>query len=256
MHRIDGSTATPEGLFTEGSPTGGVPATVVRADWLNDLQENVAKAIENAGITLVKGDYQQLSQAISALGAGTRGVRYISSPGSSNFTVPAGVRSVWVEVMGGGGGGAFANTGSGPTGGSGGGIARGLFSVTPGQVIACTVGTGGAGGATLGSPGVAGTASTFGSLLSATGGMGGRLDGSLPSSGVGSGGFFNGSIGRGGAAVRNASNTDMLGGYGGGAESPIAQTDASTPTQPGNGGGGRTTGGGAPGAAGAIIIRW
>ncbi len=67
MHRIDGPGATAQNTFTEGSPTGGVPATVVTDDWLNDVQENIAKAIENAGITLAKGNYQQLTQAISAL---------------------------------------------------------------------------------------------------------------------------------------------------------------------------------------------
>jgi hypothetical protein len=67
MHRIDEPSATADNLFTEGSPTGGVPATVVSDDWLNDLQENVCRAIEQAGITLVKGDYSQLGAAISAL---------------------------------------------------------------------------------------------------------------------------------------------------------------------------------------------
>lgn len=67
MHRIDSASATPEKKFTEGSPTGGIPATVVSATWLNDLQENVAKAVENAGIALVKGDSEQLTQAIRAL---------------------------------------------------------------------------------------------------------------------------------------------------------------------------------------------
>jgi len=64
MHRIDGPSATPEHLFTEGSPTGGVPATIVTDDWLNDVQENVCRAIEGMGITLVKGDFTQLLAAI------------------------------------------------------------------------------------------------------------------------------------------------------------------------------------------------
>lgn len=70
MHRVDVPSAAPGGLFTEGSPTGGVPATIVPADWLNDLQENVAKAIELSGITLVKGDYTQLYAAILARAGG------------------------------------------------------------------------------------------------------------------------------------------------------------------------------------------
>ena len=64
MHRIDTPSATTDKKFTEGSPTGGIPATVVSDDWLNDVQENICKAIELSGITLVKGDATQLYQAI------------------------------------------------------------------------------------------------------------------------------------------------------------------------------------------------
>lgn len=70
MHRIDVPSATPDHKFTEGSPTGGIPATVVSDSWLNDVQENIARAIENAGITLVKGDYEQLTSAIRLLVSG------------------------------------------------------------------------------------------------------------------------------------------------------------------------------------------
>jgi hypothetical protein len=70
MHRIDVPSATPDNKFTDGSPSGGVPATTVPADWLNDLQENVCHAIEQAGITLVKDDETQLYDAIIALAAG------------------------------------------------------------------------------------------------------------------------------------------------------------------------------------------
>jgi len=67
MHRIDAESATPDDKFTEGSPVGGVPATVVTAAWLNDVQENLAAFIEAAGITLVKGDQTQLLDAFQAL---------------------------------------------------------------------------------------------------------------------------------------------------------------------------------------------
>lgn len=68
MHRIDTPSATTDNRFTEGSPTGGVPATTVAADWLNDLQENVCRVIEAAGIVLDKGNHDQLKQAIESLG--------------------------------------------------------------------------------------------------------------------------------------------------------------------------------------------
>lgn len=70
MHRIDGPSATPSNQFTQGSPTGGVPATVVTADWLNDVQENVSRAVEGAGIPLEKGNFGQLLAAIRALSFG------------------------------------------------------------------------------------------------------------------------------------------------------------------------------------------
>lgn len=64
MHRIDSQSATNDKKFTEGSPSGGVPATVVTASWLNDVQENICYVIEQRGLPLVKGDKTQLLQAI------------------------------------------------------------------------------------------------------------------------------------------------------------------------------------------------
>jgi len=66
MHRIDGTGATGSNLFTEGDPATAVAATVVTDDWLNDVQEEIANAIEDAGITLVKGTQTQLRDAIRA----------------------------------------------------------------------------------------------------------------------------------------------------------------------------------------------
>jgi len=51
MHRIDGPNYAPGNLFTEGDPLVPTPATVVTDDWLNDVQENIAQAIEGAGTT-------------------------------------------------------------------------------------------------------------------------------------------------------------------------------------------------------------
>ena len=71
MHRIDHPTraadlhgAGKDG-YTEGSP-GVTAATVVTADAANALQEEIANAIEDRGITLVKADNTQLSAAIDA----------------------------------------------------------------------------------------------------------------------------------------------------------------------------------------------
>jgi len=94
MHRIDGPGAV-NNLFTEGDPSVPQMATVVTAAWLNDVQENLARAIEAAGITPVKGDYDQLRQAITLLsGAGEVGeIRLWSSE-----TLPA--SGDWLECDG------------------------------------------------------------------------------------------------------------------------------------------------------------
>lgn len=67
MHKIDSSTATPEGLFTIGDPVGGTPATIVTDDWLNAVQTEVVNVIEAAGIELEKPNNTQLLAAIQAL---------------------------------------------------------------------------------------------------------------------------------------------------------------------------------------------
>jgi hypothetical protein len=72
MHRIDTNGAV-TGLFQEGNPAIGQQATRLGAAWLNDMQENIAKVIEDAGIELVKGDYDQLRDAIVAMIAGVVG---------------------------------------------------------------------------------------------------------------------------------------------------------------------------------------
>jgi hypothetical protein len=65
MFRIDSPGATAQNLFTEGNPATGIPATEVSADWLNDtVQEELAKVVEEAGLTLNKSDNTQLYQAL------------------------------------------------------------------------------------------------------------------------------------------------------------------------------------------------
>lgn len=64
MHRIDASGYAAGNVFTDGNPATGVPATVVDAAWLNNIQETLAQTIEAAGLTLAKGDYTQLIKAL------------------------------------------------------------------------------------------------------------------------------------------------------------------------------------------------
>jgi len=64
MFRIDSEGATVGNLFTEGNPATAVPATVVSADWLNEVQEEIALPVTEMGIALVKGSQNQLYAAL------------------------------------------------------------------------------------------------------------------------------------------------------------------------------------------------
>lgn len=67
MHRIDSSTATPDNRFTEGDPTIPIPATTVRAAWLNSVQEELIAILAAAGIAPDKAKNTQVVDAINAL---------------------------------------------------------------------------------------------------------------------------------------------------------------------------------------------
>lgn len=67
MHRIDVPSATADHQFTEGSPAGGVPATTVSAAWLNDVQEELINILAAADVAPVKGEQNQVLQALQAL---------------------------------------------------------------------------------------------------------------------------------------------------------------------------------------------
>lgn len=84
MHRVDtpGSVA---GRFQDGNPAVGQQATQLLADWHNDLQENVAHVIEQAGIALAKNDFTQLYDALTALIAGVVGTGGGSAPTTRNL---------------------------------------------------------------------------------------------------------------------------------------------------------------------------
>lgn len=66
----------------------------------------------------------------------------LTTPGSGNFTVPAGVTSITVEVWGAGGAGGSTDINGEAAGGGGGAYSRSVITVTPGQVIPFYVGFG------------------------------------------------------------------------------------------------------------------
>lgn len=91
MHRIDDPSATLDHKFTEGSPSGGIPATIVTAAFMNDVQENICQAIEAAGITLAKGDGTQLTKAIRALVAALFTGKLVAGANSASQELPGGL---------------------------------------------------------------------------------------------------------------------------------------------------------------------
>lgn len=55
------------GMYTAGDPSSGIPATLVGADEMNHIQEEIISVITAAGITLNAGAMDQLKTAINTL---------------------------------------------------------------------------------------------------------------------------------------------------------------------------------------------
>lgn len=148
------------------------------------------------------------------------GVQTISAAGTTTYTPTPGTRYVVVEMVGaGGGGGGSDATTSGQVcigmGGGAGAFARGRFYVDF-SGIAVTVGRGGTGG---GQAGANGGTTSFGPLMSAPGGIGGKVTAAFtPPGGVGdtstspapSGGNMLQAPGRGAPPVIAVTNTTAL----------------------------------------------
>ena len=162
-----------------------------------------------------------------------------STIGTTSWTVPAGVTSVQVLVVGGGGGGGWGwyysiydwvGRISGGGGGGGGVIYNGSYSVTPGNSVTVTVGGGGTGGNINGDrPPSNGGNSVFGALTAYGGGAGSTYGSSGGSGGGGSSNYtngnysyYNGGAGTAGQGYNGASaggGAIEVGGGGGGAGS-------------------------------------
>lgn len=202
-------------ILSGGSVTNYIPGTTtLKATWQDPNQS----ALNTNPITLSAngscviygwGAYRQIvkdssgntiSDSVTFGGSQTQTFVTFKTPGSSNFTVPAGIYSLYVEVVAGGGGGSQckASTATGDVSGAGGGaggFANGIYAVTPGQVISYSVGAGG-------STQNAGTGTNFGSFLSASSGQ----PGSFTSGGTSQGGV--------GGAATGGTILNLGGGYG------------------------------------------
>lgn len=173
-----------------------------------------------------------------------------------SWTAPTGVTRAQVVVIGAGGGGGGSQPGvpnDGAQGGRG-GIAVGNVTVVPGTAYTITVGTAGTGGATN-TNGTGGGTSSFGALMSATGGGAGLFTGVPGADGTGSSGTtrntnisvtiaspFGGSITSRGAGTGNT---------------PVVWTISAT-TAPGVSGAGGIVGGAASAAGvnGLVYVQW
>lgn len=190
---------------------------------------------------------------LNAVAATTsRGQQTFTSSGT--FTVPTGVRSIDIFVVGGGGGGKSGVT-SAAGGGGGGGYTKTVlkYAATPGQTFAVTIGAGG-------NPALNGGATSFGSVATAAGGKGGFLYAGGPG-GSGGGGAGTDWGGNGGSNGGNGSaGSDGNGGTGQGTTTRAFGESSNTLYAGGGGGGAKVTNGaggaGGGGAGGDIYDGW
>lgn len=162
---------------------------------------------------------------------------------TGTFTVPAGVTSVTIEVVGAGGNGGS----NGGGGGGGGGYAQGVYAVSPGQVMTVTIGQAG-GGQILG-----GTAVDM--LIAASGGTNGTIDQNNIGGGGAGGVGVNGTVANFTGGAGGGATWTYFGGGGGGAAGPNGNGTAGGNTIPWTGqclyaGGTAGVSGGAPGGDG------
>lgn len=175
------------------------------------------------------GNNFQMLTPVSSLVLSQNGVDYDSfkfkvgfnNVGANAWTVPANITSVMVEVWGAGGGGGSAGCSacsSDPTGGAGGGggaggYGRELLAVAPGASFTIVVGAGGLGISVYacGQTGGAGGTTSFGSLVSATGGQGGGVGQFRPFSNCGGSGLATGAAGLGGSSSASTNLTGASG---------------------------------------------
>lgn len=194
---------------------------------------------------------------------------------TQSWTTPSDVTEIDLILCGGGGGGGKATIAAG--GGSG-SYFFDTLTVAPSTGYTVTIGAGGAGATVDWNTGSDGSASSFGALLTATGGAGGRVyaNGPVPANaGFGAIGAM-ATYNQGGMNTLNGSTASVLGGSGGTGASPgysISNTvgnagggsgawnttiDASSgiPNSGAGGGGGNATYTGRAGGSGVAIIKY
>ena len=283
-------TSIPAGFFlplTLNDVATGQVYEIVYVTTINGTNVTVERAQESTGAQAWNtGDYVRCSPTAGTVAAvnGNRSNPFNASnltaatgvfnniqvfTSSGTFTVPVGVTTVRVTVVGGGGGGGGSSgttSGQGAGGGGAGGAAIGVYAVTSGAAIAVTIGAAGTAGGAGGNGGGGGT-SSFGSFATATGGTGGQasqpVNAAGGASGAGSGGTYNFKGGAGGDGTTNATASGGMGGngiFGGAGRAATSATPAAQDGQARGAGGGAGyqypgVFGGA-GAFGIVIVEW
>lgn len=259
---------------------------LVEVEWNSTLTAWVLCGNSGGSLPVLAGT--QPNHAINLFQLQTRTPNQQTFTSSGSFTVPDGVTTLYLSgcAGGGGGGGGGGNPTTGSSGGGGGGGGAGNIAinqsvtVVPGQTYTVTIGARGNGGANSGlsssdgKNGTAGGTTSFGSLLTLSGGGAGLggVSGGNPSPGGGFGGAPGGSDGGDGnfttaVATGNggvgASGPFGVNGGRGRSGTPGRSGYAATGYGTGGGGGGGSYGsGGGIGAAGGngspgiLIVRW
>ena len=279
---INPSTSTAVGALTassgEGITVNGSAVVALNLPGLTALA-TVASAdlwpfySQSAGHHRVMSWTQLLAAVQSALTLPSYSLQetVYATPGTTTFTVPAGITRIKIRLWAGGGGagGASGVAGSG-SGGGGAGYSEGTFAVTPSQTYVVVVGAGGGGGGS-GANGAAGGSSSVAisggaALLYATGGGGGYggvgvIAPTLAAQGAGAGGALNLSGMNNGTGFQTSSG--YIGGFGGAAycssiSGPNDNSIGSPGCFPGGGGSGAAGGNyaGGNGAGGQVIIEY
>lgn len=260
----------------DGSSAITIPVTAVVADSCigNSATATTALSVPWTGLTGASPIVGHGKQLFTANGT---------------FTVPAGVTQLWATVVGGGSGGSGGTGGNsrygggyGGVGGNGGSAKKNVDAivVTPLQAIVITIGAGGAGGvggagsslttpysnsAIAGTAGATGGLSSFGSYLSASGGIAsGVSNASATSTAYG----LNGSDGMDSLLMRYTfGDSTAIGGIAPIVAGVVAGNGSTAPRYGGGGAGGAggyasgiaiyTKGGnGGTGASGMVLIEW
>lgn len=154
MHRIDNASAAsakptpkpagPDGFFTVANIAVGQQATIVEADWLNSVQEELVYIVQRGGLSLDKTNNTQILRALSYLFTGA----WQNVGTTRDLLVPSWATQIVFVLVAGGGGGAYAQS-DGTThragaGGGAGGAIEAQRDVVPGEVVHVIIGAGGA----------------------------------------------------------------------------------------------------------------